>query len=94
MVHDVAPSLAERLVAESFGIGGSDLLIGGIPVRRLAAEFGTPFFAYDAALIRRSYRQLAAALDGFAAIHYSIKANPHPAVIRVLLDEGAGVGWV
>jgi diaminopimelate decarboxylase len=84
-------SLTDRLVAGQFGTEGPDLLIGGIPARALAERFGTPLFAYDAALIRASYRALAAALEGFAGIHYSIKANPNPAVVRVLHTEGAGI---
>ncbi len=85
------PSLTDRLVAGQFGADGPDLLIGGIPARRLAEQFGTPLFAYDADLIRASYRALAAGLEGFAGIHYSIKANPNPAVVRVLHGEGAGI---
>jgi diaminopimelate decarboxylase len=84
-------SLTDRLVAGQFGADGPDLLIGGIPARALAERFGTPLFAYDAALIRASYRTLAAALEGFSGIHYSIKANPNPAVVRVLHVEGAGI---
>ncbi len=84
-------SLSDRLVAGQFGVAGADLLIGGIPARRLAEQFGTPLFAYDAALIRSAYRALAAALEGFAGIHYSIKANPNPAVVRLLHEEGAGI---
>ena len=66
-------------------------MIGGIPVRELAARFGTPLFIYDGGVMRRSYRALAEALSGFARIHYSVKANPAPAVIRLFCDEGAGV---
>ncbi len=84
-------TLADRLVADQFGVAGADLLIGGIPARALAERFGTPLFAYDAGLIRRSYHALAAALAGFATIHYSIKANPNPAVVRVLHASGAGI---
>mgnify|MGYP001312336903 CR=1 FL=1 len=91
MAGDAAPALAARLVAERFGRSGGDLLIGGIAARELAARFGTPLFAYDAAIIRDACRALAAALEGFAAIHYSIKANPNPAVARVLVGEGAGL---
>jgi diaminopimelate decarboxylase len=91
MAGEAGAALADRLVTDQFAVAGNDLLIGGVTARTLAAQFGTPLFAYDAALIRRSYRDLAAALEGFASIHYSIKANPNPAVVRVLLDEGAGL---
>ncbi len=91
MATEATASLTERLLAGQFAVAGSDFVIGGVTARDLAETFGTPLFAYDAALIRRSYRALASALDGFASIHYSIKANPNPAVVRVLLDEGAGL---
>ncbi|MCZ8313801.1 type III PLP-dependent enzyme [Phreatobacter sp.] len=83
--------LTERLIADNFTATGDDLLIGGIPARTLSQRFGTPLFAYDAALIRRAYWSLAAALEGFAGIHYSIKANPNPAVVKVLHEAGAGI---
>lgn len=88
---DKPSALADGLVAGAFAVSGPDLLIGGVPARALADAFGTPLYAYDADLIRRAYRALAAALGGFAAIHYSIKANPNPEVVKVLLAEGAGV---
>lgn len=91
MAGEAGAALVDRLVTDQFAVAGNDLLIGGVTARTLAETFGTPLFAYDAAIIRRSYRDLAAALEGFAAIHYSIKANPNPAVVRVLLDEGAGL---
>lgn len=91
MADNPRNSLADRLVADGFGVAGPDLLIGGIPASTLAREFGTPFFAYDAALIRKAYRDLAGTLAGLASIHYSIKANPHPDIVRLLVAEGAGV---
>src|SRR5690606_40422463 len=52
----------------------------------LAAE-GTPRYAYDLATVRARARQLAAV----AAVDrrfYAIKANPHPAILRLLVEEG------
>lgn len=84
-------ALATALVAEHFEVRGAELLIGGVAVSELAHRFGTPFFAYDAAVMRRRYRALREALQGFAAIHYSVKANPAVPVISLFLAEGAGV---
>jgi diaminopimelate decarboxylase len=84
-------SLTDQLVAAQFGRAGQDLLVGGVKASDLARDFGTPLYAYDAGLIRRAYRDLAGAVAGFAGIHYSIKANPNPDIVRVLLAEGAGV---
>jgi diaminopimelate decarboxylase len=87
----LANAFASALATTHFGISGPDLLIGGIPVRELAARWGTPMFIYDGGVIRRCYRTLAETLSGFARIHYSVKANPTTAIIRLLRDEGAGV---
>lgn len=86
-----APDLAAALIAENFSRDASGILhVGGRPLTALAERFGTPLFVYDAALLRRAYRELAGAVAGFAAVDYSVKANPNPAVIRVFREEGAG----
>ncbi|MEE7459393.1 diaminopimelate decarboxylase [Methylorubrum populi] len=86
-----APDLAAALIAENFSRDETGTLgVGEVPLTELAKEFGTPFFVYDADLLRRAYRALRAAVAGFAEVDYSVKANPNPAVIRVFLAEGAG----
>lgn len=85
------PSLAKTLIAENFGEQNGVLTIGGIATTDLAAAYGSPLYVYDGDVIVRRYRALTAALNGFASVYYSIKANPHPAVARLLVDEGAGV---
>ena len=61
----------------------------------LAAEFGTPLYVYDLAVVRRQARALRAALP-YAPLQllYAIKANSCPAVARVLIDEGFGIDAV
>lgn len=86
-----APSLADRLVEAHYAVRGSDLMAGGLPVRELADRFGTPLFVYDAAVMRRSFADLKAALDGFADIFFSIKANPNPAIARIFVELGGGI---
>ena len=59
------------------------LHVGGIPLTRLAQRVGrTPFFAYDRALLTARVRELRARLPAAVALHYSIKANPMPAVVQ------------
>jgi diaminopimelate decarboxylase len=84
-------TLAETLVARHFSVAGSELHVGGFSVRTLAAQHGTPLFIYDGSVMRASYRELAKALHGFAHIHYSVKANPAPAIISLFAAEGAGI---
>lgn len=82
--------LGDVLVADIFARVDGRLQVGELDVADLAATHGTPLFVYDAELMRRSYRALATAVSGFAAVDYSVKANPDPAVIRIFAAEGAG----
>jgi diaminopimelate decarboxylase len=66
------------------------MTVGGIRVSRLAKEFGTPLYAYDAALLRARLATLRAHLPGID-VFYSVKANPNLAVIAVFAREGAGL---
>jgi bifunctional diaminopimelate decarboxylase / aspartate kinase len=54
----------------------------------LAAEQG-PVYAYDAATLRAGAESLRA-LDAVGRVFYSLKANCHPGVLRVLHDAGLG----
>jgi diaminopimelate decarboxylase len=59
------------------------LQVGGIPLTRLAQRAGrTPFFAYDRALCTQRVRDLRAQLPQGVLLHYSIKANPMPALVQ------------
>ncbi len=61
------------------------LQVGGIALTRLAQRVGsTPFYAYDRALIAQRVRQLRAQLPAALELHYSVKANPMPAVVQHL----------
>ncbi|MGH3506525.1 MAG: type III PLP-dependent enzyme [Nocardioidaceae bacterium] len=48
----------------------------------------TPYLALDPSVAADRYRALAAALPG-TAIHYAVKANPHPAILETLAASGA-----
>lgn len=84
-----APLITE-LIQAHYGMDRGELLIAGVPVTRLADEFGSPLYLYDAAVFRRKLARLRRALPGFE-VFYSVKANPNPAVVRALLDEGCGL---
>lgn len=59
------------------------LQVGGIPLTRLAQRVGaTPFYAVDRALCTARVAGLRAALPAAVALHYSIKANPMPALVQ------------
>ena len=66
-----------------FDAQDGELLIGGRKVSTIAAELGrTPFYAYDRAVMTRKVQELRAALPAEVEIHYAMKANPMPAVVR------------
>ena len=57
------------------------------------AQAGTPRYVYNLATVRERARALAAtpAID---RCFYAIKANPHPAILRAIVDEGFGLECV
>lgn len=68
---------------DQFPVQGNELLVGGVPLTRLAARVGqTPFYAYDRALLTRRVADLRAALPAGIKLHYAMKANPMPAVVN------------
>ncbi len=87
----IEAGLAQDLIAQHFRIERGHLLVGGLRVADIAQQFGTPLYIYDADVMRNSFRALSDALKGFAALYYSIKANPQPEIARIFLDEGAGI---
>lgn len=67
---------------DQFAVRDGELLVGGIPLRRLAARVGsTPFYAYDRTLLSARVAQLRSALPTGIELHYAMKANPMPALV-------------
>ncbi|MET9696470.1 type III PLP-dependent enzyme [Streptomyces sp. NPDC006529] len=60
-----------------------DLLAAGL-VRR----YGSPLYVYDLARAERAAADLRAALPGGSHLYYSLKANPHPELVRTLRLAG------
>lgn len=66
-----------------FAARDRELLIGGRTVSEVAAQIGrTPFYAYDAEVMSRKVAELRAVLPAQVHLHYAMKANPMPAVVR------------
>jgi len=75
-----------------FPVEGSELVVGGVPLSRLAAQVGrTPFYVYDRRVIDAKVAALRAALPTDVQIHYAIKANPMPAVVAHLASKVDGL---
>lgn len=61
------------------------LLVGGMPLTRLAQRVGkTPFYAYDRRLLSERVASLRRHLPPEVHLHYAVKANPMPAVVQHL----------
>jgi diaminopimelate decarboxylase len=67
--------------------GGPAIAVAGLPPALLTGV-PTPAYVYDLAEVRASAAALRQALPSGAALYYSLKANPHPAVLSTLLAAG------
>jgi diaminopimelate decarboxylase len=66
-----------------FPVADGCLQVGGIGLTRLAQRVGaTPFYAYDRSLLGERVAQLRACLPPALRLHYSVKANPMPALVQ------------
>lgn len=65
-----------------FPVVDDELVVGGVPVRRLAEQVGqTPFYAYDREAMTQRVHELREVLPEGISLHYAMKANPMPAVV-------------
>lgn len=55
----------------------------------LKSGYSKPFLLIDPEIVRAKYRRFRAAMPRVHA-HYAVKANPHPRVVEILAQEGAG----
>ncbi|MDB5799408.1 MAG: pyridoxal-dependent decarboxylase, exosortase system-associated [Rhodocyclales bacterium] len=68
-----------------FPFSDGELLVGGVPLSQLAMQVGsTPFYAYDRQAITQRVALLRAQLPASIHLHYAIKANPLPELVRHL----------
>jgi diaminopimelate decarboxylase len=75
-----------------FPVVDDSLQVGGVPLTELARRVGrTPFYAYDRGLIRQRVELLRRHLPARVHLHYAIKANPMPEVVRLFASLVDGV---
>jgi diaminopimelate decarboxylase len=66
-----------------FGVVDNCLQVGGLSLTRLVQRVGsTPFFAYDRSLLTGRVAHLRASLPSAIQLHFSVKANPMPALVQ------------
>jgi diaminopimelate decarboxylase len=63
------------------------LQVGGLLLTRLAQRVGqTPFYAYDRSLLMARVAYLRSILPAEISLHYSVKANPMPALVQCMAN--------
>ena len=68
-----------------FPVVDDQLIIGGMRLKQILEQVGgTPFYAYDRHAIRQRVNQLRDQLPQDIDLHYAIKANPFPPVVKLL----------
>jgi len=86
-VNALDPAIWPRTARRDSGA----LMLGGIDVRALAAQFGTPVFACDEADFRGRCRDFREAFGDEAGVFYAAKAFCCRGVLRWVSEEGLGV---
>lgn len=73
-------------IPEGFGLSvAGRLAVGGVDCEELVTRAGdTPLFVYDFALVKARIAQLRSALPSEVAIHFAMKANPMPELVRAI----------
>jgi diaminopimelate decarboxylase len=84
-------SLVDILVKRYFGVSEGTLVIGGSPVKRLAAKYDTPLFIYDRSVINKKVDLLRTTLPERFSVYYSVKANSNPAILQHCLTRDCGL---
>jgi diaminopimelate decarboxylase len=78
-----------------FNYQAGELYCEQVPVQRVAAQVGTPFYLYSAATLTHHYRVFDAAFAEFPHIVcFAVKANGNLAILRLFARLGAGADIV
>ncbi|MET8765016.1 diaminopimelate decarboxylase [Lentzea sp. NPDC004782] len=81
------PVLEEGLWPDGTHLAGSDLVIGGVPATRLAAQFGTPCQVLDESTVRSRAAAFVSALPDVEVV-FAGKSLPCPEVYRWMVALG------
>lgn len=84
--EDSARTVALRALGHTKG----PLRIGGIPASDLLEQFGSPLYAYDAAVLVAQIEAVRGAFRGEASVAFALKANPSLALAAAARRAGAG----
>ncbi|MEM3670555.1 MAG: diaminopimelate decarboxylase [Thermoprotei archaeon] len=74
-------------------VASGHLRMDGIDLVELAERFGTPLYVTSELRLRQNYRKLFTAFSKAypkVSVNYALKANPNPAIVSALRQEGCG----
>ncbi len=62
---------------------------------KISRTYGTPLYVYDGDIVRLRYRELCSFFPyPQLTIHYAMKANYNPAILKILFEEGCAIDAV
>lgn len=74
-----------------FGYHDGEMLCEEVPLRRIAADFGTPSYVYSRKRIERNYRKFDGAFANVAhQVCFAVKANSNLSLLKVMAGLGSG----
>ncbi|MDO8494599.1 MAG: diaminopimelate decarboxylase [Deltaproteobacteria bacterium] len=74
-------------------VKNSKIYFEDVSAEALAEQYGTPLYVYETNRIRENYRRLFKAFQSRwpkFKVYYAVKSNSNPAVVKILVEEGAG----
>lgn len=87
----VAGLHAARHVSEQFENVAGELQVSSIPIETLVERYGSPLYLYSEQTMLNRLAHLKRAYTDSVDVYYSIKANPHRAIARRLVESGCGI---
>ncbi len=89
-MSDVPLPLHTRI--DGYGVRDDELTVDGHTLRELAVRAGqTPFYVYSRQLIDTRLRKLKTILPAGVHLHYAMKANPLPELVRHIASQVDGL---
>lgn len=90
---DAAISTAKKHIEQNdFSSRNNELHVGDMAVSELMERSkGRPFYAYDRSIMSRNVEKLRRALPERISLHYAMKANPMPEVVRHISAATKGI---
>jgi diaminopimelate decarboxylase len=79
------------LIKKYFPLSKDELVIGGVSINDIVAQYGTPLFVYDQSVIGRKLDLLRLTLPSRFLICYSVKANPNDAILDYFVARDCGL---